>query len=381
MSSPTDIYVVLNHLDLGGTERHISTVLPRLDRTRFRVTVQVLRGGGPLESTLVDNGITVLSPAAALPLWARRLRSLASLLRHMLFRRPAIAHFFLPEPYLIGGLVGMITRQRTMVLSRRSLNDYQQRHRLLGRIERWLHRHVDAFVGNSRAVVRQLEEETEGRAPIRLIYNGIDIEAGPTADSRTRARRELDVPDGTVVFAIVANLIPYKGHADLLRALGTIHGRLPVPWRLYCIGRDGGVGHELRKLGDELGLAETVRWEGEQRDVGRYLHAADVGVLASHEEGFSNSILEGMAATLPMVVTDVGGNAEAVLDGETGLVVPPKDPQAMGTALLRLAGDPALRERFGRAGRRRVEQEFTLQRCVAEYEKLYTELVAARGVS
>ena len=105
------------------------------------------------------------------------------------------------------------------------------------------------------------------------------------------------------------------------------------------------------------------------------LEAADFGVLPSRaNEGFSNAILELMRAGLPMIVTDIGGNAEAVVDGETGFVVPAADPAALAAALLRLAQDPALRRKLGEAGRERLAKHFTLADCVAKYRALYDEL-------
>jgi glycosyltransferase involved in cell wall biosynthesis len=118
-------------------------------------------------------------------------------------------------------------------------------------------------------------------------------------------------------------------------------------------------------------LANHVKWLGGRDDVPQLLGAADIGVLASHEEGFSNAVLESMAAALPMVVTDVGGNAEAVVAGETGYVVAPHDPAELSQAIVRLARDRQLRASMGQAGRARVARHFTLAKCVDEYEEMY----------
>lgn len=371
---PLDIHVVVNRLNLGGTERHLSQVLPRLDPRRFRVRVQVLRANGMLEPALKRAGVPVDSPPPWLPNWAQRLSAGVSLTWQLLFRRPDVLHFFLPESYLFGGFLGLATLHRNMVMSRRSLNHYQARYPFLSGIERWMHQHMAVLVGNSRAVVQQLDEETGGIGHQRLIYNGIETRAEVTAEARAAARRVLGVDDVCVVFVILANLIPYKGYDDLLRGFAAVRNGLRKPWRLYCVGRDDGIGDGLRALAKELELDAHIRWEGEKQDVHPHLAAADVGILASHEEGFSNSVLEGMMAALPMIVTDVGGNAEAVVDGETGLVVPPHEPEALGTAILRLANDTPLRTRLGAAGRQRVETTFALDRCVGEYEKLYNDI-------
>lgn len=113
---------------------------------------------------------------------------------------------------------------------------------------------------------------------------------------------------------------------------------------------------------------------GERREIASLLKGADIGILCSHEEGFANAILEGMAAGLPMIATDVGGNSEAVIDGITGLVVRPHDPEALGQAISKLAADAARRRAMGKAGFERVEKHFDISRCVARYVQLYEGL-------
>jgi glycosyltransferase involved in cell wall biosynthesis len=183
------------------------------------------------------------------------------------------------------------------------------------------------------------------------------------------------------VLVIVANLIPYKGHLDLIEALGRIAGRMPPDWQLLAVGRDEGVGAAIRSRADALGIAVHVSLLGVRSDIPDLLNASDVAILASHQEGFSNAVIEGMQAGLPMIVTDVGGNAEAVVDGETGFVVAPRDPDALADAILRLAYDGELRRCFGDAGRRRVEAHFSLDACVEAYDALYCGLLAGKTPS
>jgi glycosyltransferase involved in cell wall biosynthesis len=133
---------------------------------------------------------------------------------------------------------------------------------------------------------------------------------------------------------------------------------------------------ELEVLARAQGIEANVQFMGERDAVPALLSAADFGILSSWEEGFSNVILEAMSAGLPMIVTNVGGNAEAVLNEETGLVVPPRDPGALGDAVLRFARDPDLRGRLGRGGRLRVKQEFSIEQCVDSHNCLYEELLA-----
>jgi glycosyltransferase involved in cell wall biosynthesis len=222
-------------------------------------------------------------------------------------------------------------------------------------------------------VVKELSAEGVPETKLRLIYNGIDISPGM---DRSAARRALDLKDDALVGIMVANFIPYKGHHDLIEGLALVAKQLPVGWRVLLAGRDEGLMPELKSLAAKRGIAGDLLFLGERSDVPRLLAAADFGLLTSHEEGFSNVVLEGMAASLPMIVTDVGGNSEAVLDGETGIVVPPHDPKAIGGAVLRLAHDCNRRKSLGDAGRRRAADHFSMATCLNAHLELYRTLLA-----
>jgi glycosyltransferase involved in cell wall biosynthesis len=204
-----------------------------------------------------------------------------------------------------------------------------------------------------------------------LIHNGIEMPSPVFTSSRQQTRAMLQIPGDALVVSVIANLIGYKGHRDLVEALALVKDQLPGPWRLLAIGRDDGIGAELKSHAAALNIADNIMWLGERSDVDELLSASDIFVLPSHQEGFSNALLEAMAASLPAIATAVGGNADAVVNNETGLLVPPSKPRALAAAILRLVQDPGLRHSFAAAGRRRVEQRFSLQACVDRYEKLY----------
>jgi glycosyltransferase involved in cell wall biosynthesis len=235
---------------------------------------------------------------------------------------------------------------------------------------------MEAVLGNSHSVVRELIED-ENCAPGRvgLIYNGVDVAKFDLAAPQKVAFEVGGAATSDLVLVTVANLIPYKGHGDLLDALARISGQLPKSWTLLCIGRDDGYGQRLRSQARHLGLRDHVRFLGERRDVASLMKGADIGILCSHEEGFANAILEGMAASLPMIVTNVGGNSEAVIDGVTGLVVNPHNPAALGQAILNLAANDATRSAMGQAGYSRAKMHFDINVCVANYVNLYEGLL------
>lgn len=376
----TKIYVlvVCNRLSVGGTERHLLQVLPALDRTRFSLRLFTTQRGGSLEPAFERVGIPVLGPPLRLPPPFHALLVLLTLTWQLLRDRPTIIHFFLPEAYILGGISAVFTGCRRMVMSRRSLNHYQVKHPLATRIEKWLHRRMALLLGNALAVTDQLRAEGAPAERIDLIYNGIDLHHFEGLPSREEARRKAGLPAMALVLITVANLIAYKGHQDLLDALARIATQLPDNWVLLCAGRDAGMGPTLEQAAQSLGIASHVRWLGEREDVPMLFQAADIGLLCSHEEGLNNGLLEGMAAGLPMIATRVGGNGEAICDGETGLIVPSHSPEALGAAILALAEDVPRQAEMGAAGRRRVEDIFSLATCVRRYEALYAALANDR---
>ena len=379
------VLYVIGSFDLGGSERHLALISPRLRKLGWRVCVFCLTREGTQAAEVKAAGVEIIRPplSSVQGGWFLRALRLAlssfKLMTLMAWRRPAIVHFFLPASYMIGAPLAILARIPFRIMSRRSLNLYQQNHPVARTIERHLHRHMSAILGNSRHVVRELVEG-EHCPPDRvgLIYNGIDLSEFERATSsfshsdRARSKRP-----GLVLIS-VANLIPYKGHADLIEALSTIAPKLPPDWQLLCVGGDYGLGGKLREQVSELKLSERIQFLGERRDVGALLRSADIGLLCSHQEGFANAVLEGMAAGLPMIVTDVGGNSEAVVHGKTGLVVPPGDPYAIGQAILELASDAPKRSAMGNAGLERVKRHFTIERCVSDYDRLYQGLQSGK---
>ena len=350
---------------------HLAQVLPRLAKTGFDIVVHTLSGRGQLADRLEAGGVRVIVPSTAparrggmLGRALRALRACGSLARTISGWRPDVVHFFLPEAYLAGAPVAIFSGARRLAMSRRSLNAYQRRHPLLARLERLLHRRMDAVVGNSAAIVRELTAEGVDADRLHLIPNGVDLSrfGRPRVPSR-----------GPLRFLTVANLIAYKGHADLLAAFALAAPELP-DWQLRCVGRDDGLMDALQAQARDAGIGDKVLFLGSRADVPELLASSDVAILASHEEGFPNAVIEAMAAGLPVVATRVGGVPEAVEDGVTGLLVPPHDPQALAAALRRMAGDPAACARMGQAGLARASAIFAIEACVDRYRELYERL-------
>jgi glycosyltransferase involved in cell wall biosynthesis len=385
--TPNNHYVriIIGSLEIGGTEQHLAHILPALTLKGWKIRILTLKAGGSLESFIKNQGIEVSSPPSSkrfkyVPNFLTKLINLFSYFRFLLgdFRKypSQLSHFFLPQSYIMGMIAALCARVSCpKVMSRRSLNDYQLKYPGIRWVEKKLHPYLSAIIANSHAVYNQLRDlENVSVSKLKLIYNGINLEPFQSPLKNQDVLRSLGIPDHAFVMIIVANLIVYKGHQDLLTALSLIKQQLPADWRLLCVGNPGRISTELEERAKALSLNEHIIWLGLRRDVPTLLRVSHLGILCSHQEGFANSILEGMAAGLPMVVTDVGGNAEAVMHNKTGLVVPSQNPPALAEAILKLALDGDLAKTFGQAGHLRVQENFALGACVEAYDHLYKEI-------
>jgi glycosyltransferase involved in cell wall biosynthesis len=239
-------------------------------------------------------------------------------------------------------------------------------------------RHVDLAVGVSNSVLAGLRADGMAERRLRVIYNGIDIarlERGGADDAALRSR--LRLAPGEVLVVAVGSLIARKGHDVLLRALALLPpqgGRLAA--RLAIAG-DGPERAALERLAGELGVAAQVDFLGYCADPGAVYRAADIVALASRGEALPLVLLEAGCLARPVVATAVGGVAEAVADGITGLLAPPDDPPALAAALARLIADPEARRRMGAAGQARVAGGFSLAQMTAGFLDVYRGLAAS----
>lgn len=371
MSVSPCVLVVTKRLGIGGAERHLAQILPALQANGIKIVLFVLERGGQLEPALEAANVVIEGVTPSGSRWRDLVRAGTRLGRCIRQLRPDLVHFFLPEPYLVGSAVAMLVGHRRTIMSRRSLSHYQRGRPLLARLERLMHYRTMAVLGNSQAVVDDLVAETGQPSKVGLIRNGVAIPATITDSSRRRARNRLLLEESAFVMVVVANLIGYKGHADLIAALARIAPKLSRPWHLLLIGRDEGIGAALRDQAVEVGIAKRMIWLGERDDVEDIFPAADLALLVSHQEGFSNALLEAMAHGLATIATAIGGNCDAIEDARSGRLVPARDPVRLGAAILELSHDANLRERLGAAARERVISHFSQKTCIERYLRLY----------
>jgi L-malate glycosyltransferase len=245
---------------------------------------------------------------------------------------------------------------------------------------------ADLVVANSAYIARQFDGLAL-RRPVAVIHNPVDLgKFDPEQADRAAVRAELGLGEGEVALAVVAQLTPWKGQDDAIRALAKLHesGRTEATLLLAGSAKFSGAGTQfdnaayaegLHELAAELGVAERVRFLGERSDVPNVLAAADVLLLPSWQEAFGRIAIEAMAMGVPVLATDNGGPAEIVRTGVDGVLLAPKQPEAWARALEPLVDDAELRARMGTAGRERAK-DFSVEVHAAQVMAAYRELVS-----
>ena len=267
------------------------------------------------------------------------------------------------------------------VAARRESAVRSQQQRL---VERLAYRCAHAVIANCEEVGNQLAAEGVPREKIVTVHNGLDpsrVRLDPNFD-RGEALTALNLPrDKDYRFVtILANLrLDFKDHPTFLRAASRVHRALPDT--RFILAGEGELTDGLRELSNSLGLGTAALFIGRCQRVADLLAVSEICVLSSRAEGFSNSILEYMAAGRPVVATDVGGAREAVVHGETGYLVQSGDDEAMAERIISLLQEPALATAMGRSGRQVIEAEFSCQAQLERVDELYNRLLSNSAAS
>ena len=377
--APIRVLYVIGSLNVGGSERHILHLVSRLDRGRFAPMVCCLYETGPLYPLAQAQGVPCLclrmrrTGKFLVTLWCV-VRGAAQLIRFMRRERVAIVDAYLFLAYTIAIPCAWLAGVPVRIAQPRNLRTVKPP--LPGRrlLERAVNRLVTLVVANSQAVAEDvMDDEGLPAHRIAVIRNGVEI----PEERLGEGGRPPGLPAGGRIMVCVANLRQGKGHPDLLVAAAEVLPRFPDV-SLVLVG-EGHLRPAIEEAVARYGLVGRVLLLGRRNDVPALLAAADLFVLPSHEEGLPNALLEAMAYGVPVVATAVGGTPEAVEDGVSGLLVPPRDPGALAKAMTVLLSDPPAARRLGQMGRARVAKFFTLDRMVEETEALYGALLNRVG--
>jgi glycosyltransferase involved in cell wall biosynthesis len=340
---------------LGGGERAVLRIAEMLQESEFRVSILTFA---------VDPECTALD-AAPCPVYLQPLTGVfrpsvlpdaLELGRFLRRENVSIVETFFESSNLYAGIVTKLLSKASLVWSFRDMGILRSRkHRLAYRLLPWLPDRVFAVSDEVRQHAIAVDRIPENR--VDVIYNGIDLERWPARSSRATASLAENAPMTVVT---LGNLRQIKGQDVLLEAAAEVMKVFPtVRFEVAGDVLEPEYFARLEQRAQELGIENRFVFLGGVTDLPVLFSRADVFVLPSRSEGFSNAIIEAMAASLPVVATAVGGNAEAVLDGESGLIVPPDDACALAKAIVRILSEPDRGAQMGIAGRQRLETLFS----------------------
>jgi glycosyltransferase involved in cell wall biosynthesis len=369
MLLPKRLLFLIDELDIGGTEQQLFELIKRLDRRKYAPMVCCFRPGR-VAKEIEATGVRVFT--------VRKRAKVDFGLVFTLWRLMRREQIDLVQTYLFtantwGRLAAIFARVPIIVSSERNVDMWEEPYKpLLGRVlDHWTH----YTIANSQAVKDYLVSKGLARAKVRVVYNGVDPRRFDGPDSSRAIKAEFGISQHHCVVCLVARLEPQKDPYTFLRAAALLAEKISNLSFLVIGG--GSLQSDLEQEARTLGIAERVVFTGPRRDVPRLLAACDVSVMSSLKEGMSNTILESMAAGKPIVATRVGGNAELIQDGETGLLVPTRDPATLAAAVQKILIDPTLTKRMGLQAKSRIAQLFSVDAMVEATERLYDELTRA----
>jgi L-malate glycosyltransferase len=293
--------------------------------------------------------------------------------RHLRAAKVDVVHTHDFYSNVFGMIAARLARVPVRIASRRELGGMRTAAQLW--VERRAYAMADAIVANSEAVRRQLVLDGLPARKICVIHNSLKLERVAAGEPRPRPglRASFGLPSdpGCPVVTIVANLRhAVKDHPTFLRAAQRVRDQFPKA--CFVLAGEGELLEAMRQMAAGLGIEENTFFLGRCERIGELLSASDVCVLSSRFEGFSNAILEYMAAAKPVVATNVGGAAEAIIDGQTGYLVDSGDDQAMADDIVRLLGNPSQARIMGERGRKVIEEEFSCERQWERTRALYS---------
>lgn len=353
----------------GGAQESYTGLLLRLDRSAYEVRALSLSSGSAvqrlrrlgLEVEVIDEAD---DEAAVRELTAYLVRNEIDLLHAHMYRAEVVGA---RAALAAGTAVVMATVHSSRVRSAEDIATLAA-----------LTPVMDRLIVPSASIVAKVRSEGRG-ASFSVIPNGVDLARFDLPAGVCSLRREFSIPAGAPLLGVVARLEPEKGHRYLQEAMPAILRGAPETW-LVIVG-EGSLDGELRALAASLpGPApDRITFTGRREDVAAITGDVDVAVLPSLREAQGISILEAMARRKPVVASAVGGIPEVLTNGLDGLLVPPADPAALADACIRLACSPELRARMGEAGRRTVEERFSLDAMVRRIEGVYDEELVRAG--
>ena len=371
------ILFLIDKLVPAGTQTNLLEIVKRLDRNRFEPHVIALVEGDEFIQEFEAIGIEPIILHMKKVFGPSGLKALSFLIRYLKEEKIDIVQTHFLQADILGSLAGKYVRVQRIITTRRDEGFWRTK-RQLG-LNRYFNRFMDRVLVNSQAVKEavRVKEEVSSRK-IHVIYNGVDLKKYfPLQELREQARRELGIEDDEFVVGMVANMRhEVKGHRFLLKAISLLK-KEEKKVKLMLVG-DGPLETRIENYAASRNVLDQIFFLGSRRDVPALVNAMDVVCVPSLSEGFSNTVLEAMAIGKPLIATNVGGNSEVVVHGETGFLVRPRDGVAISEKLIFFIENREACSEMGAAGLKKVQSQFTIEKMIQEYEEFYVKLLEVK---
>lgn len=366
---PVPVLYLITELDAGGAQSALFGLIARTDESQFKITVACFYNGDKLMAKRIrDLGVSVID-LRMMAVWrVDALWRLYTLLRR---EKPVILHSWLFHANILGRIIGHLAKVPLIITSRRNVEIGGMRRE---RLKQWTSSFDDKIIAVCEEA-RQAEIQRTHVSPSKVItiYNGIESDRYVISNHQI-IRREFGIAPESPLLGIVGRLHPQKGHSDLISAFALVKKQVPGV-QLLIIG-DGCLRRALEEETKQNQVADGIIFTGLRNDIPSLLSAIDLFVLPSLWEGLPNVVLEAMAAGLPVVATAVGGMPELVVENETGILVPPHDPEALAVAIIDLLANTPRMNMMGKSGRQRAQKCFSMEKTVYNTHAVYTDLLA-----
>jgi len=357
--------------NFGGTERQLVILLERLNRSRFVPYLCCFKTSKWLQNHACKWNMHIFRFKSFFsPIDYLRLYKFSKFLKN---ENIDIVQTYFRDGNIIGIIAAKIAGINCIISTRRNMGYWHTKKELV--LLKLINPMVSNFLANSFAIKDYLiYAEKISAHKIDVIYNGVELKkfSNKSPESMLALRNKLGISRNNTVITSVANLRPVKGIDILLKSAKLVIEK--VPDAIFLIVGDGSERLALTELAQKLSIDSHVKFLGSINNVHDVLSISDIGVLSSHSEGLSNSIIEYMAGGLPVVATDVGGNSELIGNMKTGYLVNPGDPAELYNALAKLLNDPERAKKFGRASRSKVVDMFQIDRTVHQTEKHFENI-------
>ncbi len=367
---------ILPSLEMGGVERTLISLLPRLQEEGIEVKVCCLYRRGVLAEEMEKVGIPVitLGMRARMDVDLKYLLGILRLAYLLKKERVDIVHTHLYRANTPGRMAAILAKVPVIIANEHNIDSWKTPSQM--RMDRFLSQFTDKIIAVSNEVKEfYVNEVGIPENKLEVIYNGVDLKRFEKDFDKKKKKKELGLPLSLPLVGTIGRLQPQKDHKTFLKASSLILKKFPKVHFLIVGG--GSLRRELEDFTKNLEIEKNVHFLGERKDIEEILPLMDIFVLTSKREGFPITVLEAMACGVPVVATSVGGTPEIIEDGKTGFLIPPENPHLLSEAIINLLKNEELGKEMGKYGKERVKL-FSIEKMVKRTEFLYDKLLQTK---